>query len=73
MLALIFPGRRQVKNMDVYIQLLIEYFKELWEGLHVHDLSRPIPLERFFKLYDICAYTTHDYLGLGVCSRKYVV
>ena len=33
MLALIVPSRRQVKNMDVYLQPLIKYFKELWEGL----------------------------------------
>jgi hypothetical protein len=42
MLALIVPGRRQVKNMDVYLQPLVDELKELWEGIHVYDVSRPI-------------------------------
>jgi hypothetical protein len=42
MLALIFPGREQVKNMDVYLQPLVDELKELWEGIHVYDVSRPI-------------------------------
>jgi hypothetical protein len=64
MLALIVLGRRQVKRMDVYLQPLINELKKLWEGIHVYDVSRPIPMERYFTLYGICAYTTHDYLGL---------
>ena len=68
MLALIVPGRRQVKNMDVYLQPLVDELKELWEGIHVYDVSRSIATERIFMLYATCAYTTHDYLGLGVCS-----
>ena len=70
MLALIVPSRRQVKNMDVYLQALIDELKKLWEGIHVYDVSRPIATEIKFTLYGICAYTTHDYLGLGVFSGK---
>ena len=73
MLALIVPGRKQVNNMDVYLRPLFKEFKELWEGLHVYDVSRPIPLERSFTLYGICAYTTHDYLGIGFYSGKYII
>ena len=62
-----------MKNMDVYLQPLIDELKELWEGIHVYDVSRPIPLEMSFTLYGICAYTTHDYPGLGFFSCKYVV
>ena len=61
MLALIILGRRQVKNVDVYLQPLIDKFKQLWEGIHVYDVSRPIPMERSFTLYGICAYMTHNY------------
>jgi hypothetical protein len=64
MLALIVLGRRQVKRMDVYIQTLIDEFNQLWEGIYVYDVSRPIPMERYLTLYGICVYTTHDYLGL---------
>ena len=64
MLALIFLGRRKVKNMDVYLQPLVDELKELWEEIHVYDVSRPITTARSFTLYGIFYYTTHDYLGL---------
>ena len=70
MLALIVPSRRQVKNMDVYSQPLVDKLKELWDGINVYDLSRPITAEKSFMLYGICSYTTHDYPGLGVYSGK---
>jgi hypothetical protein len=71
-LALIVLGRRQVKKMDVYLQPLIDEFKQLWEGIHVYDVSRPILMESYFTLYGICAYAMHDYLGLRVFSGKHV-
>lgn len=55
MLALIVLGIRKVKNMDVYIQPLLDEFKELWEGIHVYDVSRPIETEWIFTLYGIYA------------------
>ena len=70
MLALMAPGRRQVNNMDVYLQSLVHELKELWNGINLYDVSRPIAIERSFTLYGICAYTTHDYPSLGVCYRK---
>ena len=70
MLALIVPGRRQVNNMDVYLQPPVDELKELWDGINVYDVSRPIIAERIFTLYGIGAFTTHDYGGLGVFSGK---
>ena len=70
--ALIVLGRRQVKNMDVYLQPLIDEFKQLWEGIRLYNVSRHIPMERSFTLYGICAYTMHDYPGLGDCCGKHV-
>ena len=70
MLALIVPSRRQVNNMDVYLQPLVDELKDLWDGINVYDVLRPITTERIFTLYGICAYTAHDYLGLGVFSGK---
>ena len=60
----------QVKNMDVYLQPLVDELKELWDGIYVYDVSRPIGIERIFTLYGICAYMTHDYPGLGVFFAK---
>ena len=49
-LALIVPSRRQVKNMDVYLQPLVDELKELWDGINVYDVSRPIAAERSFTI-----------------------
>ena len=43
MLSLIVLVRRQMNNIVVYLQPLIKKFKELWKGLQVYDVSRPIP------------------------------
>ena len=59
-----------MKNMDVYLQPLVYELKELWDGINVYDVSRPIIGERSFTLYGICAYTTHDYPYLGVFFGK---
>ena len=56
--------------MDVYLQPLVDELKELWDGINVYDVSRPIVAERIFMLYGIFSDTTHDYPGLGVFSGK---
>ena len=70
MLALIVPGRRQVNNMDVCLQPMVDELNELWDGINVYEVSRPIAEKRSFTLHGICAYTTHDYPDLGVFSGK---
>ena len=44
MLVLIVRGRRQVKNMDVYLQLLIDECKQLWEGMYLYMMYQEYPL-----------------------------
>ena len=56
--------------MDVYLQTLVDELKELWEGIHVYDVSRPITIGMNFTLYGTYAYTIHDYLGLGIFFGK---
>ena len=58
MLALIVLGRRKVKNMDVYLQPLVDELKELWDGINVYDVSRPIATERSFTVYGMCLHDT---------------
>ena len=72
LLYLIVLGRRQVKRMYVYLQLVIDEFKRLWEGIQVYDVSIPIPMKRYFTLYGICVYRMQDYPRLGVFSSKHV-
>ena len=71
MLALIVLSIRQVKNMDFYLQPLIDEFEQLWEWIQVYDVSRFIPIERSFTLYGIFTYMMHGYLGLEVFSSKH--
>ena len=61
-----------MKNLDIYLQPLIDEFKQLREGIQVYDVSIPIPMEISFTLYGICAYTMHNHLGLGVFFGKHV-
>ena len=42
MLALIVPPRRQVKNMDVYLQPLVDELKELWDGINYMIYQDPL-------------------------------
>jgi hypothetical protein len=35
-------GRYQVKDMNVYIETLIDELLKLWDGVTVYDISRPI-------------------------------
>ena len=42
LLSLLIPGKYKVKNMDVYLEPLIEELQELWRGIQVTDVSRPL-------------------------------
>ena len=64
LLSLLVPRRFQVKNMDTYLQLLIEECKVIRNGATMHDILRPIQ-EHNFKFHGIICWTMHDYLGLG--------
>lgn len=70
MLALLVPGKYKVKNMDVYLQPLIEELQELWRGIHVVDVSKP-PSFRNFIAKAILMWTIHDFPGYGECSGMY--
>lgn len=67
MLALLIPGPHKVKNMDVYLEPLIDELQILWHGIHVHDVSRPIG-SRYSEVKGILMWTMHDYPGYSECS-----
>ncbi len=67
-LALIILGRRQVHNMDIYLQLLIDDLQLLWtQIIQVTDVSKPTT-DQLLIVNVILLWTLHDYLGLGVMS-----
>lgn len=69
LLSLLVPGKYKVKNMDVYLEPLMEELLELWKGVRVNDVSRPIG-SRLFTVKGILMWTMHDYPGLGEISGK---
>ena len=56
-------GKYQVKYMNVYIELLIDELLELWNGVTMYDVSRPIG-QRKFQFHVMLVWTIHDALGL---------
>ena len=51
-------GKYQVKDMNVYIEPLIDEILKLWD-----DISKPIG-QKQFQFHGILAWTIHDTLGL---------
>lgn len=39
-LRMLVPGHYKIKNMDVYLQPLVDELKELWSGIEVVDKSK---------------------------------
>ena len=63
MLLFIQVGKYQVKDMNVYIEPLIDELVELWNSVTMYDVSRPIG-QRQFQFHAILAWTIHDAPGL---------
>ncbi len=57
-------GKYQVKDMNVYIKPLINELVELWDGVTLYDISRPIDAQREFEFHAMLVWTIHDALGL---------
>jgi hypothetical protein len=67
-LALIIPERRQVHNIDIYLQLLIDELQLLWtQGVQVTNVSK-LTINQLLIVNTILLWTLHDYPGLGVMS-----
>ena len=47
MLLFIQVGKYQVKDINVYIEPLIDELVELWNGVTMYDVSRPIGQRQF--------------------------
>ena len=56
-------GKYQVKDMHVYIDPLINELLNLWAGITMHGISRPIG-QKQFQFHGILAWTIHDAPGL---------
>jgi hypothetical protein len=52
----------QVKDMNVYIEPLIDELLKLWVGITMYDIYKPI--KKKFKFHGILLWTIHDAPGL---------
>ena len=66
-------GKYQVKDMNVYIEHLIDELLNLWNDIAMYDVSRPIR-QRQFQFHAMVVWTIHDaprlthFCGLYFCS-----
>jgi hypothetical protein len=56
-------GKYQVKDINVYIEPLIGKLLNLWVGITMYDICKPIE-EKKFQFRGILVWTIHDALGL---------
>ena len=56
-------GKFQVKDMNVYIEPLIDELLKLLNGITMYDVSRPIR-QRQFQFHAMVVWTIHNALGL---------
>ena len=52
-------SKYQVKDMNVYIEPLTYELLNLWNGISMYDISRPIR-QRQFQLHAMFVWTIHD-------------
>jgi hypothetical protein len=57
-------GKYQFKDMNVYIEPLIDELLELWKGITMYDISRSIGAQREFKFHATRLWRIHDAPGL---------
>ena len=61
-------GKFQVKDMNVYIEPLIDEVLKLWNDITMYDVSRPIR-QRQFQFHAMVVWTIHNAPGLNsFCS-----
>ena len=56
-------GKYQVKDINVYIEPLIDELVVLWNGVTMYEICRPIG-QRQFQFHAMLVWTIHDALGL---------
>ncbi|KAL3691388.1 hypothetical protein R1sor_005039 [Riccia sorocarpa] len=70
LLALIIPGPKKVRNIDIYLEPLVEELQQLWTGVDdVYDgRTERIGRDRWFTLKGVLLWTMHDYPGYAQVS-----
>ena len=50
--------------MNVYIEPLIDELVDLWNGVTMYDISRPVVTQMEFEFHAMILWTIHDAPGL---------
>ena len=53
-------GRYEIKDMNVYIEPLIDELMELWNVFTLYDISRPVIAQRESELHAMLVWIIHD-------------
>ncbi|KAL3696636.1 hypothetical protein R1sor_010712 [Riccia sorocarpa] len=63
-------GPKKVKNIDIYLEPLVEELQQLWDGVDdVYDgRTEQIGRDRWFTLKGVLLWTMHDYPGYAQVS-----
>ncbi len=73
LLSLIIPGPSKVKNLDIYLESVVDELKTLWDGVWAYDGRKTTGgIPHVFRLRAICMWTMHDYLGKKSCTCLYI-
>jgi hypothetical protein len=57
-------GKYQVKDMNVYTKPFIDELLDLWKGITMYYISRPIGAQREFKFLEMRIWEIRDAPGL---------
>jgi hypothetical protein len=57
-------GKYQVKDMNVYIEPLIDRLLGLWKGITMYDIYIPLGAQREFKFHAMLVWKIDNALGL---------
>jgi hypothetical protein len=57
-------GKYQFKDMNVYIEPLIDELLELWKCINMYDISRLVNAQREFQFHAMLVWTIHDAPGI---------
>jgi hypothetical protein len=71
LLSMILPGRRQVKDINVYLEPLVDELKLLWAGIEVEDVTK-LPGRQIFSFHAMVLWTMQDFPGMA-CTGNVVL
>ena len=68
-MALLIPGPKSPgKDIDLFMEPLVEELQQLWKGVLTRDLYSSLPADFFLRA--VIIWCIHDYPALGTMSGR---